>query len=151
MNPLVNPAAADLNNPGNVGALNATNIFQGILFSSNPNAVNPQAAPITSCSTTVPTMCYGTQSTQFGGGPQIFGSTFSNSIFNQQRFLTVPGYTPGGGYPLPLLPFTIPVKKISNTHWRSKANLTIERQLANDSENQLRLQLHARNASGSHC
>jgi hypothetical protein len=132
VNPLVNPAAADLNNPGNVGALNATNIFQGILFSSNPNAVNPQAAPITSCSTVSPTMCYGAQSTQFGGGPQIFGSTFSNSIFNQQRFLTVPGYTPGGGYPLPLLPFTIPVNKNFQYALAQQANLTIERQLASD-------------------
>src|SRR6202142_3821264 len=37
VNPLLNPAGADLNNVANVGALNATNIFQGILYSSNPN------------------------------------------------------------------------------------------------------------------
>ena len=132
INPLVNPAGADLNNVGNAGALNATNIFQGILFSSNPNAVNPAAPPITSCSTTSPTMCYGTPGTQFGGGPQIFGSMFPNSIFNSQRFLAVQGYAPGGGYPLSVLPFTIPVKDNFQYALAQQANLTIERQLAKD-------------------
>ncbi len=126
------PSGADLNNPANAGALNATNIFQGILSSSSPNAVNPAAPPITSCSASSPTMCYGTPGTQFGGGPQIFGSTFANSIFNQQRFLTVQGYTPGGGYPLPLLPFTIPVANNFQYALAQQANLTIERQLTND-------------------
>ena len=64
--------------------------------------------------------------------PQIFDATFANSIFNQQRFLTVPGYTPGGGYPLPLLPFTIPVRKNFQYALAQQANLTIEREITKD-------------------
>ncbi|MGA7624853.1 MAG: TonB-dependent receptor [Candidatus Acidiferrales bacterium] len=122
-------AACDLNNPANVGALNATNIFQGLVYSSNPNAVNPLAPPITSCSTAAPTMCFGGPQNQT---PQIFDATFSNSVFNQQRFLTVQGYTPGGGYPLSLLPFTIPVKSNFQYALAQQATLTIERELSND-------------------
>jgi len=127
INPAVNPSAADLNNVANIGALNATNIFQGILFSSSPNAINPLAPPITSCSTAAPTMCFGV-----GGNPQIFNATFANSLFNQQRFLTVQGYTPGGGYPLPLLPFTIPIQKNFQYALAQQANLTVEREITKD-------------------
>jgi hypothetical protein len=126
------PSNADLNNPGNVSALNASSIFQGILSSSNPNTVNPLAPAITSCSTGGPTMCYGAAGAAFGGGPQIFGATFSNSLFNQQRFLTVQGYTPGGGYPLPILPFTIPVAKNFQYALAQQANLTIEHEITKD-------------------
>lgn len=126
------PSNADLNNPANAGALNASSIFQGILSSSSPNAINPLAPAITSCSSASPTMCYGAAGTAFGGGPQIFGSTFSNSLFNQQRFLTVQGYTPGGGYPLPVLPFTIPVAQNFQYALAQQANLTIEREITKD-------------------
>ncbi|MGB6472136.1 MAG: TonB-dependent receptor [Candidatus Acidiferrales bacterium] len=126
------PSNADLNNPANAAALNASSIFQGILSSSNPNAVVPGVPSITSCSTASPTMCYGAAGAAFGGGPQIFGSTFSNSLFNQQRFLTVQGYAPGGGYPLPILPFTIPVAKNFQYALAQQANLTVERELAKD-------------------
>jgi hypothetical protein len=126
------PSNADLNNPANAGALNAASIFQGILSSSNPNAINPLAPPITSCSTSTPTMCYGAAGAAYGGGPQIFGATFPNSLFNQQRFLTVQGYTPGGGYPLPVLPFTIPVASNFQYALAQQANLTIERQITKD-------------------
>ncbi len=126
------PSNADLNNPANVSALNASSIFQGILSSSNPNAINPLAPAITSCSAASPTMCYGAAGAAFGGGPQIFGATFPNSLFNQQRFLTVQGYTPGGGYPLPLLPFTIPVAKNFQYALAQQANLTIEREITKD-------------------
>jgi hypothetical protein len=124
VNPAVSPGAADLNNVGNVGDLNATNIFQGILYSSNPNTVVPGVPAITSCSAAAPTMCYGGAS-----NPQIFNATFANSIFNSQRFLTVQGYAPGGGYPLPLLPFTIPVRKNFQYALAQQANLTIEREI----------------------
>ena len=126
------PSNADLNNVGNIAALNASSIFQGILSSSNPNAVNPLAPPITSCNAAAPTMCYGAAGAGFGGGPQIFGSTFPNSVFNQQRFLSVQGYTPGGGYPLPLLPFTIPVTRNFQYALAQQANLTIEREITKD-------------------
>ena len=130
INPAAGPAfaaKADLNNVGNVSALNATNIFQGILFSSNPNAINPLAPAITSCSPAAPTMCYGG-----AANPQIFNATFANSLFNQQRFLTVQGYAPGGGYPLPLLPFTIPVRKDFQYALAQQANLTLEREITKD-------------------
>ena len=123
-NPVFNPAGADLNNAANASALNATNIFQGILYSSNPNAVVPGVPAITSCSTAAPTMCYGGAS-----NPQIFNATFTNSLFNSQRFLTVQGYTPGGGYPLPLLPFTIPVSRNFQYALAQQANFTIEREI----------------------
>ncbi len=118
------PSNADISNPANISALNASSIFQGIL-SSNPTTL--LAPAITSCSTMSPTMCYGA-----GENPQIFNATFSNSLFNQQRFLTVQGYTPGGGYPLPLLPFTIPVRKDFQYALAQQANLTIEREITKD-------------------
>ncbi|MGH9712353.1 MAG: TonB-dependent receptor domain-containing protein [Candidatus Acidiferrales bacterium] len=125
------PSNANLNNVGNVAALNASSIFQGILSSA---AMPPNPAPgITSCSNAAPTMCYGAAGAGFGGGPQIFGSTFSNSLFNQQRFLSVAGYSPSGhGYPLPLLPFTIPVTKNFQYALAQQANLTIEREITKD-------------------
>src|SRR3984885_14062772 len=119
------PSNADVSNPANVGALNASSIFQGIL-SSNPTLFAPA---ITSCSLAAPTMCFGGPT---GQTPQIFDATFANSIFNQQRFLTVQGYTPGGGYPLPLLPFTIPVRKNFQYALAQQANLTIEREITKD-------------------
>jgi carboxypeptidase family protein/TonB-dependent receptor-like protein len=125
------PSNADVSNPANIAALNASSIFQGIL-SSNTSLLG--APPITSCSLAAPTMCYGAPSIPFGGGPQIFGSTFANSVFTQGRFLTVPGYVapPGVGYPLPLLPFTIPVRSNFQYALGQQANLTVERELSKD-------------------
>ena len=96
VNPLLNPAGADLNNVANVGALTQRNIFQGILYSSNPNAINPGVHD----HKLFHGRAYHVLWSEAGEIPQIFDATFSNSLFNQQRFLTVPGYTPGGGYPL---------------------------------------------------
>jgi hypothetical protein len=134
INPVLFPALADLNNVNNAGALNAANIFQGTIFSSNPNAINPLAPPITSCSTAAPTMCFGVSGTSapFSPSPQIFNSTFPNSLFNNGRFLTVQGYAPGGGYPLPILPFTIPVTSGFQYALAQQANLSIERELSKD-------------------
>lgn len=79
-------------------------------------------------------MCFGVSgaAAPFTPSPQIFNSTFTNSLFNQQRFLTVPGYAPGGGYPLPILPFTIPVQGNFQYALAQQANLTIERELSKD-------------------
>jgi hypothetical protein len=124
------PSNADLNNVANIGALNAASIFQGVLFSSNPNAVNPAVPPITGCSTNPaqPTLCYGVPP-----NPQIFNATFSNSLLNDQRFLTVQGYSPyGPGYPLPILPYTIPVERNFKYAYAEQANLTIEREITKD-------------------
>jgi Carboxypeptidase regulatory-like domain/TonB dependent receptor-like, beta-barrel len=125
------PSNADVSNPANIAALNASSIFQGILSSKTSLLGAP---PITSCSLAAPTMCYGAPGIPFGGGPQVFGSTFPNSVFNQGRFLTVPGYVapPGVGYPLPLLPFTIPVRSNFQYALAQQANLTIERELSKD-------------------
>lgn len=121
------PSNADLNNVANIAAMNASSIFQGILSSSDPNTVVPGVPAITSCSSAAPTMCYGGPA-----NPQIFNATFPNSLFNSQRFLTVQGYTPGGGYPMPLLPFTIPVRKDFQYALAQQANLTLEREITKD-------------------
>jgi hypothetical protein len=109
------PSAAHIDNPANVGALNASSIFQGIL--TGPN--------ITGCSTSTPSMCY-------LPSQQRFNAFQPNSLFNNQSFLTLP-IAPGvQGYPLPLLPFTIPVEKNFQYAYAEQANLTIEREIAKD-------------------
>jgi len=100
--------------PGlNPFALNATNIFQGLL--SSP------VTGITGCniSAAVPfPMCY-------EADQQRFDPFQTNSLFTNQNFLTA-------GLPLTLLPFTIPVEKSFQYALAQQANLTIERELSND-------------------
>jgi len=100
--------------PGlNPFALNATNIFQGLLASP--------VTGITGCtvSAAVPfPMCYETSQ-------QRFNPFQANSFFTNQNFLTT-------GLPLTLLPFTIPIEKNFQYALAQQANLTIERQLASD-------------------
>jgi hypothetical protein len=109
-----------LDNVLNFSALNATNIFQGTL-----------TGIITGCSTSVTaTMCYQPQQ-------QRFNSFQPNSLFTGQRFLAFPaapavGPPFGAGYPLTVLPFTIPVQKNFKFGYAQQANLTIERQIAKD-------------------
>jgi outer membrane receptor protein involved in Fe transport len=103
----------------NVQALNAANIFQGLLTGS-----------LASCSTAFPSMCY--QPAQ-----QRFNSFQPNSLFVNQNFLTfppAPASPPpfGSGYPLTLLPFTIPVEKNFKFGYAQQANLTVERELTKD-------------------
>jgi hypothetical protein len=103
-------------------ALNATNIFQGLLTGN-----------IASCSAAFPTMCY--QANQ-----QRFNPFQPNSLFTNQNFLTfppapnpIPPTGPfGAGYPLQLLPFTIPVTKNFQYALAQQANLTIEREITKD-------------------
>jgi hypothetical protein len=100
----------------NVQALNATNIFQGLLTGS-----------LAGCSAAFPSMCY--QPAQ-----QRFNAFQPNSLFVNQNFLTFPPAAPpfGAGYPLLLLPFTIPVEKNFKFGYAQQANLTVERALTKD-------------------
>jgi len=104
----------------NFSALNATNIFQGTLTGN-----------ITGCSTSVTaTMCYQPQQ-------QRFNSFQPNSLFTGQRYLAFPpapavGPPFGAGYPLTVLPFTIPVQKNFKFGYAQQANLTIEREITKD-------------------
>ena len=109
-----------LDNVLNFSALNATNIFQGTLTGN-----------ITGCSTAVPaTMCYMPQ-------VQRFNFFQPNSLFTGQRYLGFPpapatGPPFGAGYPLTVLPFTIPVEKNFKFGYAQQANLTIEREITKD-------------------
>jgi len=100
--------------PGlNPFALNATNIFQGLLASP--------VTGITGCAASLAVpfpMCY--QADQ-----QRFDPFQANSLFTNQNFVTA-------GFPLTLLPFTIPVEKNFQYALAQQANLTIERELTKD-------------------
>lgn len=103
-----NPATCD---PGlNPLVLNATNIFQGILASP--------VTGITGCATAAPSMCY-------EANQQRFNAFQPNSLFTNQNFLAA-------GFPLTLLPFTIPVTKNFQYALAQQANLSIERELTKD-------------------
>jgi outer membrane receptor protein involved in Fe transport len=109
-----------LDNVLNFSALNATNIFQGTLTGN-----------ITGCSTSATaTMCYLPQQ-------QRFNFFQPNSLFTGQRYLGFPsapavGPPFGAGYPLTVLPFTIPVQKNFKFGYAQQANLTIEREITKD-------------------
>jgi hypothetical protein len=100
--------------PGvNPFALNAVNIFQGLL--------NGSVTGITGCtpSAAVPfPMCY-------EANQQRFNPFQTNSLFTNQNFLTA-------GFPLTLLPFTIPVTRNFQYALAQQANLTIEHEIAKD-------------------
>jgi hypothetical protein len=108
------PCAGDACDPGlNPFALNATNIFQGTLASpvTGITGCNPsQALPFV--------MCY-------EQGQQRFNPFQTSSLFTSQNFITA-------GFPLTLLPFTIPVTKNFQYALAQQANLTIERELSNN-------------------
>jgi outer membrane receptor protein involved in Fe transport len=117
---VVSPGGCNLDNVLNFSALNATNIFQGTLTGN-----------ITGCSTSVPaTMCYLPQQ-------QRFYFFQPNSLFTGQRYLGFPlapavGPPFGPGYPLTVLPFTIPVEKNFKFGYAQQANLTLEREITKD-------------------
>src|SRR6266436_2817424 len=106
----------------NPRALNATNIFQGLLTGT-----------LAGCSAAIPSMCY--QPAQ-----QRFNAFQPNSLFVNQNFLTfppAPASPPpsgpfGAGYPLILLPFTIPVERNFKFGYAQQANLSVERELTKD-------------------
>lgn len=113
-------AGCNLDNVLNFSALNATNIFQGTLTGN-----------ITGCSTSVPaTMCFLPQQ-------QRFNFFQPNSLFTGQRYLGFPlapavGPPFGPGYPLTVLPFTIPVERNFKFGYAQQANLTLEREITKD-------------------
>src|SRR5215472_8314747 len=117
---VVAATGCNLDNVLNFSVLNATNIFQGTLTGN-----------ITGCSTSVPaTMCYLAQQ-------QRFNFFQPNSLFTGQRYLGFPlapaaGPPFGAGYPLTVLPFTIPVQKNFKFGYAQQANLTLEREIAKD-------------------
>ncbi len=86
---------------------NASSIFQGIL-----------GAPFTSCNTAVPSACY-------LPNEQRFNPFQPNSLFTNQNFIKA-------GFPLTLLPFTIPIEKNFQYALAQQANLSVERQLTKD-------------------
>ena len=88
-------------------ALNATNIFQGLLTGN-----------LAGCSTAFPSMCY-------EANQQRFNEFQPNSLFTSQNFI-------GAGFPLTLLPFTIPVEKNFQYALAQQANLTVERELGHN-------------------
>jgi outer membrane receptor protein involved in Fe transport len=95
-------------------ALNATNIFQGLLTSTG--------GALTGCNPAPPAlpfvMCY-------EPNQQRFNPFQANSLFTNQNFLTA-------GFPLTLLPFTIPVTKNFQFALAQQAHLTIEREITKD-------------------
>jgi Carboxypeptidase regulatory-like domain/TonB dependent receptor len=91
-------------------ALNATNIFQGLLTGNLAGCNASAALPFT--------MCY-------EPSQQRFNPFQANSLFTNQNFMTV-------GFPLTLLPFTIPVTKNFQYALAQQANLTVERALSRD-------------------
>jgi len=111
-------AGCSLDNPLNFAALNGTNIFQGLLTGN-----------IAGCSTATPSMCY-------EPSQQRFNPFQPNSLFTSQNFLTYPAanppFTAGPGYPLPLLPYTIPVTKNFKYAYAQQANLTVEHEITKD-------------------
>jgi hypothetical protein len=92
---------------GEPGGFNATSIFQGIL-----------GAPFTSCDTAVPSACY-------LPNEQRFNAFQPNSLFANQNFLAA-------GFPMPLLPFTIPIRNNFQYALAQQANLTVEREITKD-------------------
>jgi hypothetical protein len=88
-------------------ALNATNIFQGLL-----------TGQIAGCSTSFPSMCY-------EPSQQRFNEFQPNSLFTNQNFISA-------RFPLTLLPFTIPVEKNFQYALAQQAMLSVERELGNN-------------------
>src|SRR5205807_288256 len=85
--------------------LNCSSIFQGVLNISSADAV---FAPL---------------SLAYLPNQQRFNPTAANSLFANQNYLTA-------GFPLPILPFTLPVAANFKYGYAQQGNLTIERQLA---------------------
>jgi len=92
-----------LDTPAN---LNGSSIFQGVLNAGSADAV---FAPL---------------SLAYLADQQRFDPLAANSLFANQNYLAV-------GFPLPILPFTLPVAADFKYGYAQQANLTIERALSN--------------------
>jgi hypothetical protein len=91
-----------LDGPGN---LNGSSIFQGVL---NTGSADLAIAPLT---------------LGYLPNQQRFDPLAPNSLFANQNYLNV-------GFPLPILPFTLPVAANFKYGYAQQANLTIEREIA---------------------
>ena len=104
---LVTPDCATAGGPGTdtPANLNGSSIFQGVLNTSSADAV------------------FSPLSLAYLPNQQRFNPTAANSLFANQNYLTA-------GFPLPILPFTLPVAANFKYGYAQQGNLTIERQLA---------------------
>ena len=104
---LVTPDCATFGGPGSdtPANLNGSSIFQGVL---NTTSANAAFSPL---------------SLAYLPNQQRFNPTAPNSLFANQNYLTA-------GFPLPILPFTLPVAANFKYGYAQQGNLTIERQLA---------------------
>src|SRR5216684_3688951 len=104
---LVTPDCAGSGGPGSdtPGNLNGSSIFQGAL---NTASADVAFAPL---------------SLAYLPNQQRFNPLAANSLFANQNYLTA-------GFPLPILPFTLPVAANFKYGYAQQGNLTIERQLA---------------------
>jgi len=104
---LVTPDCATFGGPGTdtPANLNGSSIFQGVLNSSSADAV------------------FSPLSLAYLPNQQRFNPLAPNSLFANQNYLTA-------GFPLPILPFTLPVAANFKYGYAQQGNLTIERQLA---------------------
>src|SRR5246127_2895453 len=104
---LVTPDCATFGGPGSdtPANLNGSSIFQGVL---NTTSADAAFSPL---------------SLAYLPNQQRFNPTAANSLFANQNYLTA-------GFPLPILPFTLPVAANFKYGYAQQGNLTIERQLA---------------------
>ena len=104
---LVTPDCALAGGPGTDGPanLNGSSIFQGVLNAGSADVV---FAPL---------------SLAYLPNQQRFDPLAANSLFANQNYLTA-------GFPLPILPFTLPVGAHFKFGYAQQGNLTIEREIA---------------------
>src|SRR3989441_1752731 len=104
---LVTPDCALAGGPGtdSPANLNGSSIFQGVLNTSSADAV------------------FSPLSLAYLPGQQRFDPLAANSLFANQNYLTA-------GFPLPILPFTLPVAANFKYGYAQQGNLTIERQIS---------------------
>ena len=104
---LVTPDCALAGGPGtdSPANLNGSSIFQGVLNISSADAV------------------FSPLSLAYLPGQQRFDPLAANSLFANQNYLTA-------GFPLPILPFTLPVAANFKYGYAQQGNLTIERQIS---------------------
>ena len=99
-----------------IQALNASSIFQGTV-GGIPTVT---AAGTTLCGSNLP------GNVGFQCAQQRFDSTLSGSIFADQNYLAE-------GFPIPLLPFTLPTASNFRNGYSAQGSLTVERQFAGSS------------------
>ena len=104
---LVTPDCATAGGPGTDSPtnLNGSSIFQGVLNTGSADAV------------------FSPLSLGYIPSQQRFNPLLPNSLFANQNYLTA-------GFPLPILPFTLPVAANFKYGYAQQANLTIERELS---------------------